>query len=446
MANKKTAKSVFGTDGVRGEVGAFLNPELALSLGRASAQIASDNGRPARVLVVRDTRESGPMLEAAFVAGVTSVGGQALLAGILPTPAAALLVQRYDLSLAAVISASHNPYRDNGIKLFDSKGRKLDDQKEAEVELLLDSGPARSVTCGSVSRLEGAANDYQRALKESFNPDLTGMRVLLDCANGATYKVAPRVFESLGAEVEAFAVDADGRNINDGVGAVHPEVLAERVTAGGHDIGFTFDGDGDRVVAASRDGRVVDGDEMIAVAAKYLKMKGMLDGNGVAITVMTNLGFKHAMVRESIDVATTQVGDRHVSEELVKRKWVLGGEQSGHVIYRSFCPSGDGIATALLVLEALAGLDLDLDSDRLVEKLPQCLINVSVLNSDGLDENERIRREVDSEAGELGDSGRVLVRASGTEPVIRIMVEAPTEDEGTAVCERLSRTVREELG
>lgn len=441
----QTYRRVFGTDGIRGEVGTFLTPELALSLGRASTQVFTEPGRRPQVLVIRDTRESGPMLEAAFVGGVTSAGGNVLLAGILPTPAASLLVGMYSLDLAVVVSASHNPFQDNGIKFFDSEGMKLSNELEAEIESLLCRETAEAKHCGAISRVEGAADDYLRALRDGFDIDLAGKRILLDCANGATYKVAQRTFESHGAEVEAFAVDPDGRNINDGVGAVHPDLLAERVKEGGHDAGFAFDGDGDRVIAASSEGEVVDGDELIALAALHLKKKGELTGSGVAVTVMSNLGFKRAMELQGVEVATTEVGDRYVSEELAQRGWVLGGEQSGHVINRAFCPSGDGIATALLTMEALAALDRELGVDPIVEKLPQCLVNVSVSDGFALDGNDRIGCKIESEVERLGGRGRVLVRASGTEPVVRIMVEAPSEDEGMAACERLSQAVREEL-
>lgn len=444
-SKQQTAKRIFGTDGIRGEVGTFLTPELALSLGRASTQVFTESGRRPQVLVIRDTRESGPMLEAAFVAGVASAGGNVLLAGVLPTPAASLLVGKYSLDLAVVISASHNSFRDNGFKFFDSEGKKLTNELEAEIESLLGGEMAQVNHCGAIGRMEGAADDYLRALGEIFDIKLTGKRVLLDCANGSTYKVARKAFESRGAEVEAFAVDPDGRNINDGVGAVYPSLLAERVKAGGHDVGFAFDGDGDRVIAASRDGEVIDGDELIALAAVHLMKKGELAGNGVAVTVMSNLGFKRAMERQGVEVATTMVGDRYVSEELVERGWVLGGEQSGHVINRAFCPSGDGIATALLTMEALTTLERELGVNPIVEKLPQCLVNVSVTDGFVLDGNDRIGCEIESEIEKLGERGRVLVRASGTEPVVRIMVEAPSEDEGMAVCERLSQAVREEL-
>ena len=432
-SKREIDRRVFGTDGVRGEVNTFMSAELAQSLGRASAAIATDSDRPGRVLVARDTRESGPMLEAAMVAGITSMGSDALIAGVLPTPAASLLVKKYDLDLAAIISASHNPYRDNGVKFFNSEGEKLDSEQEAEIESLLDRMPSAGQACGSIVRLEGAQDDYLRLLRESFELDLAGTRVLLDCANGATCRVAPEIFKSLGAEVEAFATRPDGRNINDGVGTTHPEVLAERVVGGGHDIGFAFDGDGDRVIAASRNGEVFDGDEMIALAALYLRSRDELTGNGVAVSVMTNLGFLRTMEREGIEVVTTKVGDRHITEELSRRGWVLGGEQSGHVINRKFCPSGDGIGTALLMMEALSGLERDLGVDPLVEKMPQCLVNVSVSDRDGLDTNARLKSEIDAEMDKMGDNGRVLVRASGTEPVIRIMVEAPSEDEGRAV-------------
>src|SRR4051795_3597734 len=356
MGTTGSARRLFGTDGVRGLVGDFLTADLALGLGRAAA--AWSPAAHPQVLVIRDTRESGEMLEAALAAGVAAAGGQALLGGVLPTPGAALLTRRYGFDLAAVVSASHNPYEDNGIKFFGPAGTKLDDDQELEMERVLEE-PRQAPAPGRVRELHGTGGDYLRELEARFKGlSLDGTNVLLDCANGATYRVAPEIFRRLGAHVEAIATQPDGRNINDGVGSTHVEKLAQAITSGGHDIGCAFDGDGDRVLAVDRNGQVVDGDELIALAALHLRGQGRLPGDGVAVTVMTNYGFHQAMQQAGVNVATTGVGDRYVLAELLERGWALGGEQSGHIIDTGFVPSGDGIASALLTLEALAGRDL----------------------------------------------------------------------------------------
>jgi phosphoglucosamine mutase len=302
MAERK----LFGTDGVRGEAGTFLTAELATSLGRA----ATASLRPERpqVLIVRDTRESGPMLEAALAAGIAAAGGDALLGGILPTPAAAILVRRLGLDLAAVVSASHNPYRDNGIKFFSGEGTKLDDETEARMESLL-SAEAPPAAVGRVRELNGGLEDYLRALETAFPLDLSGLKVVLDCANGATFRAAPAIFERFGAEVEAIAAEPDGRNINDGCGSTHIEHLAAAVAGSEATIGFAFDGDGDRVLAVDGSGGVHDGDELIALAALGMARRNELSG-GVVVTVMSNYGFHKAMEAAGIDVAVTSVGDR----------------------------------------------------------------------------------------------------------------------------------------
>jgi phosphoglucosamine mutase len=437
------ARKLFGTDGVRGVAGAVLSAELALALGRA-VTLESPAGRP-RVLVIRDTRESGEMLESALAAGVTSAGGDVLLGGVLPTPAAPLLVRRYGFDLAAVISASHNPYRDNGIKFFGPDALKLSDATELAIEARMQrDGAGDASTRGAIGRvraLHGTQEDYLRELQTRFaGLDLDGIDVLLDCANGATHRVAPEIFRRLGARVTAIADAPDGRNINDGCGSTHVEELAARVAEGGHDVGFAFDGDGDRVLAVDRTGAVVDGDELIALAALHLRRAGRLAGDGVAVTVMTNYGFHSAMAEAGITVATTAVGDRYVLEELRSRGWTLGGEQSGHIIDMGFVPSGDGTASALLTLEALGGADLaERDAMR---KLPQKLVNVPVADRDAAMAGADLAAATRAAGDELEGRGRVLVRPSGTEQLVRVMVEAPTPEETEAICDRLVAVVR----
>ena len=446
------ARKLFGTDGVRGVAGAFLSAELTLALAGAATR-QTDAQRP-QVLVIRDTRESGEMLQAAVAAGVSAAGGDALLAGVLPTPAAPLLIGRYGFDLAVVLSASHNPYQDNGIKFFAGDGYKLSDELELAIERELEraeqaprsgSDAESPPAIGRVRALRGAPEDYLRELHARFGElDLAGLDVLLDCANGATYSVAPEIFRRLGARVSVIADRPDGRNINAGCGSTHIEVLAEAVVAGAHDVGFAFDGDGDRVLAVDRRGEVVDGDELMAVATLHLRDSGRLQGNGVAVTVMTNYGFHSAMERAGVDVATTGVGDRHVLAELRARGWMFGGEQSGHIIEMGFNRTGDGVAGALLTLEALGGRDLS-ERDAMA-KLPQRLVNVRVRDRDALERAREVETAVQAAEQALAGRGRVLVRPSGTEPLVRVMVEAPTEEEAEDVCGRLVALVERELG
>jgi phosphoglucosamine mutase len=436
-------RRLFGTDGVRGAVGELITADLALALGRAAA--AWSPADAPQVLIIRDTRESGEMLEAALAAGIAAAGGHALIAGVLPTPGAPLLVRRFGLDLACVVSASHNPYRDNGIKLFGPDGMKLADTAEAEIEAAVLAGESVAAAPGRVRELHGAGADYLRELEARFQGlDLSGLRVLLDCANGATYRVAPEIFRRLGAAVETVAAEPDGRNINEDCGSTHIDKLAGAVPAGGFDVGFAFDGDGDRVLAVDRTGAVVDGDELIALSALHMRAAGRLPGDGVAVTVMTNYGFHSAMAEAGIEVATTPVGDRHVMAELLRRGWALGGEQSGHIIDTGFVPSGDGVASALLALEALGGRDLA--GRDAMTKLPQLLINVKVAAQASVEESPIVRGAIEHESEALEGRGRVLVRPSGTEPLIRVMVEAPDESECREIAERLAALVAKELG
>jgi phosphoglucosamine mutase len=436
---------LFGTDGVRGPAGIVLTAELALRLGRAAvlggiAPRSDDDGQQARprVLVVRDTRASGPMLEAAFAAGAAASGADVHLAGVVPTPAAALLVRRLGYDLAAVVSASHNPHEDNGIKLFGPDGRKLPDALEEAVSGLVEALPpdaVRNPAIGDVAPLLGAAEDHLSALDERFaGLDLTGTKVALDCAHGATVPVAAEAFRRRGAEVVVIGDAPDGRNINDGVGSTHPGAIQGLVRESGAAIGFAFDGDGDRMLAVDADGRAYDGDELLAIMALHLRAAGRLQG-GVAVTVMSNYGFHAAMGEAGIPVATTPVGDRHVVAALGERGWNLGGEQSGHLIETGFVPSGDGVAAALLLMEALAG---DALADRrAMERLPQTLINVPVRDRDAAMTDAGLRDAMARADRDLEGRGRVLVRASGTEQLVRVMAEAPTEDEARTVCEAL---------
>jgi phosphoglucosamine mutase len=346
-----------------------------------------------------------------------------------------LLIARHGFDLGVVLSASHNPYQDNGIKFFGGDGYKLSDHTEAEIEAALEQPHPIPEHPGRVRAFHGALEDYLRALGERFKDlDLSGQKILLDCANGATFRAAPEIFRRLGADIGIIAHEPDGRNINHDCGSTHLGKLRAGMQTGDDIAGFAFDGDGDRMLAVDRNGTVVDGDELIALAAIHLRDAGRLPGNGVAVTVMTNYGFHTAMREHGVNVAITDVGDRYVLEALREREWALGGEQSGHIIDRNFVPSGDGIAAALLTLEALNGADLA-DRDGMA-KLPQRLVNVRVSDK-SLAETDTVTEAVERESAALEGRGRVLLRPSGTEPVVRVMVEAPTAEEAAGTCERL---------
>ena len=417
----------FGTDGVRGVVGQDLTVDLVERLGRAATRWS---GR-GRVFVGRDTRGSGPELEEAFARGVVAAGGNAVLGGVLPTPAVALLA----LDLGAVISASHNPPEYNGVKIFDRNGDKLTDLQEEEIEALLDDG-GPLVPGGSVDHVGVAPDSYIEHVVERFGSDLSGLKVAVDCANGAYWEIAPKAFEQLGAEVTAVAVAPDGTNINDGCGATDLALLQETVRSGGHDLGVAFDGDGDRMLAVDAAGEVVDGDQILAILALDL------DVDLVAVTVMTNLGFHRLMEERGIRVVTTPVGDRYVLEALRREGGILGGEQSGHVICLRDHVTGDGLAAALLLCGAVRGRTLA-EAAAVMPRYAQAKANVRVARRDvpasALAEAERLNDALDG-------SARVLVRPSGTEPLIRVLGEAATAAEAERLCGTIVALVRRELG
>jgi len=416
----------FGTDGVRGIVGQDLTTDLVERLGRASALWSK--GR--RVFVGRDTRGSGPELEDAFARGVSSAGGNAVLAGVLPTPAVALLA----LDLGAVISASHNPPEYNGVKLFDRDGRKLTDAAEEEIEALLDAPPSQEP--GQIDRVGVATDSYFEHIVERFGSDLTGLRIAVDCANGAYSGMAPKAFEQLGAEVTAVGATPDGDNINVGCGATDLSLLQATVVEGGFDLGVAFDGDGDRMLAVDAEGNAVDGDQILAVLALDLKV------DLVAVTVMTNLGFHRLMGERGVRVLMTDVGDRYVLEALRASGGVLGGEQSGHIIYLRDHVTGDGLAAALLLCGALKGRTLG-EAASILPRYPQVQESVRVATRDL---PQRLVAEVERLNRELGERGRVLVRPSGTEPVVRVLAEAEDFAEARDLCAKMCALVRRELG
>ena len=421
------ARDYFGTDGVRGIYGEFLTLDLVERLGKAAALWVGDD---ARVFIGRDTRASGEELEEAFARGVASAGGHAVLAGVVPTPAVALL----RLDLGVVISASHNPPEYNGVKFFDRDGRKLSDATEEEIEALLDADAPGG---GSVDHVDVAADSYFDHIVERFGTDLTGMRIAVDCANGAYSGLAPRAFEQLGAEVHAIANEPNGSNINVDCGATDLRALQETVTSGGYDLGIAFDGDGDRMLAVDATGGVANGDEIIAILAFHL------DVDLVAVTSMSNLGLHKLLTDHGIRVITTDVGDRYVLEALYREGGELGGEQSGHIICLRDHVTGDGLGAALLLCGALEGHPLH-TVRRAMIRYPQVTKN---LPRDG--RGALPQTLLDAVAGvndELGDEARVLVRPSGTEPVVRVLAEAQTQAEAETLCAKVAALVSQELG
>ena len=419
------ARRYFGTDGVRGVVGETLTAELVERLGRAATLWSGGQ----RILVGRDTRGSGPELESALARGISSAGATALLGGVLPTPAVALLAE----DLGVVVSASHNPPQYNGVKIFDGAGQKLSDADEEAIESLLDAPPAAA---GTVEIVEGAADRYVELVLERFGAPLDGLRIVVDCANGAYSHIAPRVLEQLSADVTAIGAEPDGTNINVGCGATDLVALSHKVVAGGYDLGVAFDGDGDRMLAVDAAGKTVDGDGILAVLALDLEV------DVVAVTAMTNLGFHTLMAERGIRVVTTDVGDRYVLEALRRERGVLGGEQSGHIVYLRDHVTGDGLVAALLLCRALRGRPLA-DAVSVLRRYPQAQESVPVVCKEI---PPALREEVERVNVELAGSGRVLVRPSGTEPVVRVLAEAQEPSQAADLCVRIAALVRRALG
>ena len=439
----------FGTDGIRGVANVDLTPELALRAGRAAAAVLGNGGRPARILVGRDTRVSGPMLEGALSAGIASAGGIAVLAGVVPTPAVSRLVAAGDFDGGVVISASHNPFQDNGIKLFGGDGKKLADAIELRVEAVMD-GPSENsshgIEVGSMETLPGAGARYVEDLLAMLDVDLTGLRVLLDCGHGATYRVAPLAFQMAGAVVETTCAEPDGVNINAGCGSTHLDLLSALAAPGDYDIGLAFDGDGDRVLAVDAAGNVVDGDQILAILAPWMKTQGHLVNDTVVVTSMSNLGFHKSMRERGIQVEVTDVGDRYVLERMEQVSAVLGGEQSGHVIRLDMGATGDGLQTGLLLCQAMMASGTPLTTlASSMRKFPQLLVNVKVGDKSRLRDAEEVWDAVREEEKLLGEEGRVVLRPSGTESLVRVMVEAPTEERCRETVERLVETVERAL-
>jgi phosphoglucosamine mutase len=440
---------LFGTDGVRGRANAELSPELALSVARAAAGVLADrNGTTRPVAVVgRDPRASGEMLEAAVVAGLVSAGADVLRAGVLPTPALAFLTGSTGADLGVMISASHNPMPDNGIKLFSSGGHKLPDALEAIIEREVTGGvPAEHRPTGRgigrVRELPGAREDYTRHLVSTVSRPLTGVRLVVDGAHGSAAICGPEASRRAGATVSTIGCAPDGWNINDGVGSTHLERLIEAVRREGADLGLAHDGDADRCLAVTAAGEVVDGDAILAICALALHERGELRDETVVATVMSNLGFHHTMRDAGIAVQTTAVGDRYVLEALREGHLSLGGEQSGHLVFLDHATTGDGVLTGLTLLSRMAETGASLaELASVLTRLPQTLVNVPVHDRIAVVESDDVAEAVNTAEAELGDSGRVLLRPSGTEQLVRVMVEAPTQEQADAVAERLAAVV-----
>jgi phosphoglucosamine mutase len=440
--------TLFGTDGVRGVFGVDLTPDLARDLGRAAVAVLRRYEEANPVVVIgRDTRASGEPLEDALADGLLSGGATVILAGIEPTPAVAFLTTELGASAGAVISASHNPAEDNGIKFFGPLGFKLSDDLEDEIERELDAPTPLDVPRGSVREAGDAAERYLAHVAASAESSLEGLRVVVDCANGAAFRSAPELLRRLGADVIPIFADPDGANINAGCGALHPEVVARAVVEHGADAGVAHDGDADRALFADAAGNVIDGDQVLAACAIALKDGGRLPGNAIVTTVMANLGLHEAMEREGIAVLQTQVGDRYVLEEMLANGVELGGEQSGHVIFRSQATTGDGLITAVrfLSLAAKRGVSVA-EVASAMRRFPQVLENVPVARKEALETAADVWEAVRRAEEDLDGSGRVLVRASGTEPLVRVMVEAESEEQARRHADVLAESVRAALG
>jgi phosphoglucosamine mutase len=439
--------ALFGTDGVRGLANGDLTPELALAVASAAARvlIAHDASHKPLAVVGRDPRASGEMLEAAVVAGLTSAGADVLLLGVLPTPAVAYLTASYGADVGVVLSASHNPMPDNGVKLFAAGGHKLPDEIEHEIEAAAAAGPVVRPIGAAIGRLrtaDDALERYGAHLLSAQPTRLDGLHVVVDCANGAASAVAPEVYRGAGAQVTAIAAHPDGLNINDGVGSTHLDHVAQAVRRSGAHLGIAHDGDADRCLAVDATGAVVDGDQLLAICALALREAGALKDDTVVATVMSNLGFHHAMRDAGIGVLTTAVGDRYVLETLRAKDLSLGGEQSGHIIFAETATTGDGLLTALHVMARLCTTGASLaDLASMVRRLPQTLINVRVDDRDTVASSPIVATAVASAEDELGETGRVLLRPSGTEQLVRVMVEAATQEQADAVANRLAGVV-----
>lgn len=445
---------LFGTDGVRGIANSELTPELAFRLGKAGATILKkDKERPV-ILIGKDTRISGDMLESALTAGILAVGGDVIRVGVVPTPAVALLVKYYKADAGIVISASHNPFEYNGIKFFNGQGFKLDDLVEEKIEDLILSGvdPNQHKTGTEVGKCidveENALGLYEDFLIRTIDERLEGMKIVLDCANGAAYQTAPAVYKRLGAEVIVIGNEPDGININDKIGSTHPEKLQQAVLDNKADIGLAFDGDADRLIVVDEKGQVIDGDKVICLCARMLKAKGQLADNLVTCTVMSNLGFHKFCEKMGAKVEITGVGDRYVLESMLETGGIIGGEQSGHIIFLNYTTTGDGTLSSLqFVKTVLASKKTPSELSAEVELFPQVLVNAKVANDykKTFQSDPEIAAEIERIEGIIAGEGRILIRPSGTEPVVRVMIEGKDTDQIQSLAEGLANMITEKF-
>lgn len=444
---------LFGTDGVRGVANKDLTVELAYNIGKAGAYILCKGKKNAKIVVGKDTRQSGDMLEAALTAGICSVGVDVLSVGILPTPAVAYLTRAYKADAGVVISASHNPVEYNGIKFFNSEGYKLNDDVENEIEdIILNKKdiPLKPIAgdIGVVTRTDEGMKKYIEYIKSTVNVDFKGLKIAVDCGNGAVYKVAPIVLKELGADIEVINDTPNGVNINVNCGSTNPSKVQELVKKANADVGLSFDGDADRLIAVDNEGNIVDGDHILAICGTQLKNEGKLDNDTVVGTVMTNMGLDVYLKENGMNIVKTKVGDRYVLEEMLKNGYVLGGEQSGHIIFLDYNTTGDGLLTALQLVSVVKQTGKKLsDLSKIMTTYPQVLVNARVNNESKKRylEDEVIQKEIKILENKFHGEGRVVIRPSGTEPLVRVMIESKDEDEIKKLAEKLANIIEERL-
>ncbi|RFU61456.1 phosphoglucosamine mutase [Bacillus sp. V59.32b] len=442
----------FGTDGVRGVANSELTPELAFKLGRFGGYVLTKDTKRPKVLIGRDTRISGHMLEGALVAGLLSIGAEVMRLGVISTPGVAYLTKALSAEAGVMISASHNPVADNGIKFFGPDGFKLSDEQEEEIERLmdLDTDELPRPVGGDLGHMNDyfeGGQKYIQYLKQTVDEDFTGIHIALDCAHGATSSLATYLFADLDADTSTMGASPNGLNINEGVGSTHPEALAAFLQEKGADIGLSFDGDGDRLIAIDENGDIVDGDQIMYICAKYMKEHNRLKHSTVVSTVMSNLGFYKGLEPHGIQSKQTAVGDRYVVEEMRKGGYNLGGEQSGHIIFLDYNTTGDGLLTGLQLVNIMKVTKKSLSELAAeMKKFPQKLVNIRVTDKHGVTENSKVQKIISEVEAEMNGNGRILVRPSGTEPLVRVMAEAPTEEQCRQYVDRIAVVVKEEMG
>lgn len=442
---------LFGTDGVRGVANVELTPELAFKLGYAAAKYFGREVSQPKIIIGRDTRRSGQMLEAALAAGICSAGGNAHLLGVMPTPAVSFLTSVVKANAGVVISASHNPFEDNGIKFFSKTGHKLPDAVEDEIAAIVEtpidySQAVSGSSVGSIVREDNLAELYINHITQTAYTNLNGLKVVMDCSNGANSLIAPVILRNLGAEVVTIFNEPNGININNGCGSTHLEALQQKVVEVGAHAGIANDGDADRCLAVDENGEAMDGDQIMLICALEMMKRGKLNDNMLVTTVMSNVGLHQAMKAHGCQTAKTKVGDRYVLEEMLKHNYSLGGEQSGHIIFSEYAKTGDGILTAVQLLCAMVTNNKSLSElGSVMTKFPQVLLNVRVKNKNGWEDKAAIKDVIKQYQDELGDNGQILVRASGTEPLIRIMAEGPKQERLEQICNAIADVVVREL-